>query len=65
MKLGPKQIGLLSNFLANIGVAWFAGGIVGTFFSEQKDVTQIITYISWGFILSTIFILSGILLIRD
>ena len=65
MKFTFKQKELLANFLSNIGVAWFAGGIVGSVFSSSRDVNQILIYSIWGLISSMVFIISGILLVKD
>lgn len=65
MKFTSKQKELLANFMSNIGVAWFAGGIVGSIFNPSRDVYQILTYSLWGLISSIIFIMSGILLVKD
>jgi len=52
-KLSLEQRKILSEFLANIGVAWFAGGVVGPAFIT-KNLTEIIIPGIWGLILTTI-----------
>jgi hypothetical protein len=42
----------LSEFLANIGVAWFAGGVVAPVF-VTKNLSEIIIPALWGLILAT------------
>ncbi|PIU28636.1 hypothetical protein COT08_00805 [Candidatus Woesebacteria bacterium CG07_land_8_20_14_0_80_44_9] len=64
MRFNPKQKELLASFVSNIGVAWFAGGIIGSVFNPSRDIYQILTYSLWGLISSVVFIMSGILLIR-
>lgn len=65
MKFTFKQKELLANFVSNIGVAWFAGGIIGSVFNPSRDIYQILTYSVWGLISSIIFIMSGILLVKE
>jgi hypothetical protein len=55
MKLTINQKDRLSDFLANIGVAWFAGGIIAPFFTF-KNLTEIIIPGLWGLFLAIIFI---------
>ena len=61
MKFTFKQKELLANFLSNIGVAWFAAGVVAPIFISSKTTDIIISGV-WGLILS-IFSLSFSLLV--
>lgn len=65
MKFTFKQKELLANFVSDIGVAWFAGGIIGSVFNPSRDIYQILAYSMWGLISSVVFITSGILLIKE
>jgi len=65
MKFTFKQKELLANFVSNIGVAWFAGGIIGSVFNPSRNIYQILIYSVWGLISSVIFIMSGILLVKE
>lgn len=55
MKLTLNQKNRLSDFLANIAVAWFAGGIIAPIFTFRK-ISEIIIPGLWGLFLTIIFI---------
>jgi len=55
---------LVSEFFSNIGVAWFAAGVIGVFVSKNQSVSDIFLSFSWGLGLSMIFLFFGILFIR-
>lgn len=65
MKFTLKQKEILASFMSNIGVAWFAGGIIGSVFNPSRDIYQILSYSVWGLISSVVFVMSGILLVKD
>jgi len=63
MRLSIEQKRILSEFLANIGVAWFAGGIVAPLFISNK-ITEIIIPGVWGLILSIISLSFSLLIVK-
>lgn len=63
-KFGIGQKRLIAEFLANIGVAWFTAGVIGIFIASTTSLTKIISSLSWGIILSTIFLLLGSSLLK-
>jgi len=54
-KLSNKAKQLIAEFLSNIGVAWFAAGVIGVFLGGAKTFSQIIISVGWGLLLSLIF----------
>lgn len=63
MKLSLDQKRILSEFLANIGVTWFAGGIVATVFTAKKMSEFIIPGI-WGLSLAILSIIFSLQIIK-
>lgn len=39
---------LISEFLSNIGVAWFTAGVIGAFFNKSLNFVEIISSVGWG-----------------
>ncbi len=49
MKLKREKLkDLTANFFANIGVAWFTGGVVGIFLNNSLSQIEILYSLSWG-----------------
>ena len=63
-KFSIEQKKLISEFLANIGVAWFAAGVIGIFVSGVGSPIQILGSLSWGIVLSLIFLWWGSTLLK-
>lgn len=63
MKLSIDQKRVLSESIANIGVAWFAGGVVASVFT-MKTVSQVIIPGVWGTVLAILFIGFSLLIFR-
>ncbi len=63
MKLSFDQRKTLSEFIANIGVTWFAGGIVAPVFTA-KNISEVIIPGSWGLMLAIISITFSLLIVR-
>jgi hypothetical protein len=63
MKLSPEQRRVLSEFIANIGIAWFAGGVVAPVFVARK-LSEIIIPGMWGLLLAILSISFSLLIIR-
>ena len=55
---------LIAEFFANIGVGWFAGGVIGAFSVGFKDIIQSLISIAWGIIFSVVFLFIGIIIIN-
>ncbi|MBL7078571.1 hypothetical protein ISS42_02855 [Candidatus Shapirobacteria bacterium] len=62
-KLPLNQRRLLSEFLANIGVAWFAGGVIAPVFINQ-NLPEIIIPAFWGVSLTTLSLLFSLRIIK-
>lgn len=63
-KISTSQKQVIAEFLANIGVAWFAAGVIGVFITKTGSVLTIIGSFSWGIVLSLVFLWSGVILIK-
>ena len=59
-RISSTQKKLIAEFLSNIGVAWFAGGVVSIFLSRGESVLESLISILWGLILSGVFLWLGI-----
>lgn len=55
---------LVAEFFSNIGVAWFAAGVIGAVIREKKNIEDIVISLSWGLFLSSIFLLFAIISLR-
>lgn len=64
-KFSLDQNGLIAEFMTNIGVAWFAAGVIGAFIGGSKTIPEIIISISWGIVVSLIFLGGGLYFIRN
>lgn len=66
MKLGAfEQKKLIANFLANVGVAWFAGGVIGIFINNLTDKYEIISSLIWGLGFGFLFLYYGVLMLKS
>lgn len=63
MRLSIDQKRVLSEFLANLGVTWFAGGIVAPAFTAKKLTEMVIPGI-WGLLLAIISISFSLLIVK-
>lgn len=62
ISIGQKQ--LIAEFLSNIGVTWFAAGVIGVFLGGAKNLLEIFFSVSWGLLFSLLFISTGFYLLR-
>jgi len=62
-KLSRDQRRVLSEAVSNIGVAWFAGGVVASMFTS-KTVLDMIGPSLWGTVLATLFISFGVSILK-
>ncbi len=63
MKISLDQRKTLSEFLANLGVTWFAGGIVAPVFTAKNIAEMIIPGI-WGLVLSIMSVSFALLVFK-
>jgi hypothetical protein len=59
MAVSSGQKKLAADFLTNIGVAWFAAGVIGLFVGEARDLNNLLTSLSWGIGFSILFFMVG------
>lgn len=55
---------LVAEFFSNIGVAWFASGVIGIFLGEIKAPNKILASLTWGITFSFIFLLIGVQFVK-
>lgn len=55
-KLSSAQRKLIAEFLSNIGVAWFAGGVISIFVGTSRTPFENFLSIMWGITYSIIFL---------
>ena len=63
-KISVGQKKLIAEFLANIGVAWFAAGVISIFISGTENPKEIFFSIIWGLVLSFAFLLIAASLLK-
>lgn len=54
--LSGAQKRLIAEFLSNIGVAWFAAGVITSFLSWPKSLLEAIVSSVWGIAFSASFL---------
>ena len=55
---------LIADFFANIGVAWFAAGVIGVFVGGQRSINDIFISLSWGIFFSFVFLSAGTITLK-
>jgi len=55
---------LIAEFFSNIGVAWFIGGVINVFIKNFQNSIQSLISISWGILLSLVFLFIGIIIVN-
>jgi len=63
-KIAAGQRRLLAECCANIGVAWFAGGVIGIFVNKLALFGDIILSLAWGLGFGTAFIATGVWIVK-
>lgn len=63
-KISRNQKQIIAEFLSNIGVAWFAAGVISIFVSKPKNYFEIIFSLSWGIAVSFLFLLMSLYTVR-
>lgn len=63
-KANTDQLRLIAEFLSNIGVAWFAAGVIGVFISGIDNRIQAVYSVSWSIALSVVFLFFGLYALR-
>ena len=64
MKLSRDQRRIVSESVANIGVTWFAGGVVASVFTA-KTIAEALVPSVWVMILTILFVFTAVLLVRS
>lgn len=64
MAVSFGQRKLAADFLTNIGVAWFAAGVIGLFVGGSKNLTDLFISLGWGIGFSVIFFLVGFRMLK-
>lgn len=59
-----RESQLVAEFFSNIGVAWFAGGVISAFSRGFGEFFQSLISIIWGIVLSLVFLFVGIIIIN-
>jgi len=59
-KLSVGQQRLIAEFLSNIGVAWFAAGVISSFSAWPKNLLDTAVSLVWGIAFSTGFLRAGL-----
>ena len=54
---------LIAEFFSNIGVAWFAGGVIGVLIDQRNNIYEIIYINIFSLIFCIIFLFFGVKLI--
>lgn len=60
-----EQKKIIANFFANIGVAWFAAGVIGIFVNQITNTTEILKSLVWGVGFSYLFLSVGTVIIKN
>lgn len=55
---------LAANFFANIGVAWFASGVIGIFINQMTDKNDIVVSLIWGVGYGFLFLFAGMYVLK-
>lgn len=63
--LDQKQIKEVANFLTTTSVAWFSAGVIAPFFTKNTNNELFILSITFGSVMSFIFIALSVTIIRD
>lgn len=63
-RISIKEKQLVAEFFSNIGVAWFAAGVIGIFIGQKRSLYEIMFSIFWGLLFSSLFLFIGVKLIR-
>lgn len=50
---------LVAEFFSNIGVAWFAAGVIGVFVNGVQDLNNALFSIGWGVVFGVGFLFAG------
>jgi len=63
-RLTTKEKDLIAEFLSNIGVAWFAAGVITLFVSLEQNLLQNVISLAWGVGFSFSFLSFGMYFAR-
>lgn len=59
-----EQKRLIAEFFSNVGVAWFAAGVIGIFVNKTAETFEIIRSLVWGIGFSYLFLSIGTVIIK-
>lgn len=60
-----NQRKLIADFFSNIGVAWFAAGVIGIFVNRIDGTIEILKSLLWGIGFSYLFLSVGTVIIKQ
>lgn len=60
-----QKLQLIAEFLSNIGVAWFASGVISIFLGNIKNPKDILFSLFWGLLFSGLFLSAGVIVIEE
>jgi len=63
-RFSSGQRKLIADYFAQIGVAWFATGVIGIFIGGVKTIIEILGSLSWGIGFSVLFLLIGTFILK-
>ena len=63
-RFSAEQRKLIADYFSQIGVTWFAAGVIGIFIGGVKTTIEILSSLSWGVGFSVLFLLMGTFIIK-
>jgi hypothetical protein len=63
-RFSAEQRKLIADYFSQIGVTWFAAGVIGIFIGGVKTTIEIFSSLSWGVGFSVLFLLMGTFIIK-
>ena len=63
-RFSAEQRRLIADYFSQIGVTWFAAGVIGIFIGGVKTTIEILSSLSWGVGFSVLFLLMGTFIIK-
>lgn len=63
-RFSAAQRELAADYFSQIGVAWFAAGVIGIFIGSVRTLTEILSSLLWGVGFSVLFLLTGTFILK-
>jgi hypothetical protein len=63
-RFSAEQRRLIADYFSQIGVTWFAAGVISIFIGGVKTTIEILSSLSWGVGFSVLFLLMGTFIIK-